>query len=86
MNPFFGGQFFSGGFFGSLVGGTSKRDRKRKTRVLRRSEFSEEEFKEQFQALTSEIEVKPFTPLEQADLTEDEDDALLLKVLALTIH
>lgn len=83
MGPFFGGQFFSGGFFGSLVGGGNDKKKKRR-RILRRSEFTEEEFKEQFQALTSEIEVKPFQ-IEEPDL-EDEDDALLLKVLALTIH
>lgn len=89
MNPFFGGQFFGGGFFGSLVGGTSKRDKKKK-RVIRRSDLTYEEYQEQLEALTSQIEVRPFTPLEQAayDLAEtnDEDDELLLKVLALTIH
>jgi hypothetical protein len=85
VNPFFGGQFFSGGFFGSLVGGTSKRDKKLK-RVIRRSALSQDDYEEQLKALVREVEVRPFTEPEViAEIVED-DDEILLKVLALTVH
>jgi hypothetical protein len=83
VNPFFGGQFFSGGFFGSLVGGTSKRDKKLK-RVIRRSALSQDDYEEQLRALAREV--KPFTEPEVIAEIVDEDDEILLKVLALTIH
>ena len=73
-DPFYGGPFFSGGFFGELVraGGTSKRDKRRKN--VRRYSDPEPEILE-FPSVNLPVFVE-----------EDDDDEILIKVLAITIH
>ena len=85
-DPFFGGTFFGGGFFAELVraGGTSKRDKKKKRKVIRFSDLTEREKQEELQALALQVRQAPIR--EVYDLTDDEDDELLLKVLALVMH
>lgn len=80
MGPFFQSRFFNGGFFRSLPGGGGKR------KVIRRSQLAKEDYERELKALFSEMEIKPFEPLEQAAYDGDEDDVILLMVLSRVFH